>query len=79
MKRGHAVLFEYQCPPRRILLPDPSQLKAGIILKQAEDFSARCQVNEEDHQKKKAILQLVACLGLLISGREGSDLTKVKV
>lgn len=47
MKREQSILFEYQCPPRRILLPDPSQLNAGKILKQAEDFAARCQVNDE--------------------------------
>ncbi len=51
MKRGQTVLFEYQCPPRRILLPDPSQLTAGKILMQAEALAlaAQYKVNEEEN------------------------------
>jgi type IV secretion system protein VirD4 len=42
MKRGQTVLFEYPCPPRRILLPDPSQLPSvSEILVQADAFASQ--------------------------------------
>ena len=70
MKRGQAVLFEYQCPPRRIFLPDPSQLNAGIILKQAEDFAEQCKVKQKEHQKKKSIYpETKVKISLALKGR----------
>jgi type IV secretion system protein VirD4 len=63
MKREQSVLFEYQCPPRRILLPDPSKmsdfypsqlslpaptrLSIGEILRQADEFAAQYDVSKE--------------------------------
>ena len=55
MQRGQAVVFEYQRPPRRILLPDPSQLNAGKVLMQAEAFAEQCKVNDEARSEKNKI------------------------
>ena len=44
MQQGQAVLFEYQHPPRRILLSDPSQLNTCTILNQAEALAAKYDV-----------------------------------
>ena len=46
MKRGQSVLYEYRLPPRRILLPDPSQLNSGNMLAQAEAFASSCAKKE---------------------------------
>ena len=47
MKPGQAVLFEASCKPRRILVPDPTQMpEICELLKQADAFAAQYDVIE---------------------------------